>query len=126
MLGVLGAFGYVTIPLRVTGDSPRLFRRDCLRRHRAFLTGIIPTIEMFNLHFSLRDPHVSLQRHFLPGLNCPVANPWRSPFPFTIGRARRMVCIGRHETVPLLSILYLPCSPSCSPRCADLSAALIK
>jgi lipooligosaccharide transport system permease protein len=75
-----------------------------------FFTGIIPTIEMFNLPiFLFVTPMFLFSGTFFPVSNLPLwAKPLALAFPlYHLVELVRLVCMGRCETVPMLSILYL-------------------
>lgn len=110
MLGVLGAFGYVQFPYGLLAIPLAFFGGIAFGAIGLFFTGIIPTIEMFNLPiFLFVTPMFLFSGTFFPVSNLPLwAKPLALAFPlYHLVELARMVCIGRHETVPLLSIVYL-------------------
>ena len=75
-----------------------------------FFTGIIPTIEMFNLPiFLFVTPMFLFSGTFFPVSNLPLwAKPLALAFPlYHLVELARFACIGRYETIPVLSVLYL-------------------
>jgi lipooligosaccharide transport system permease protein len=75
-----------------------------------FFTGIIPTIEMFNLPiFLFVTPMFLFSGTFFPVSNLPMwAKPAAFAFPlYHLVELTRLVCLGRCETVPALSLAYL-------------------
>ena len=110
MLGVLGTFGYVQLPYGLLAIPLAFFGGIAFGAIGLFFTGIIPTIEMFNLPiFLFVTPMFLFSGTFFPVSNLPMwAKPLAFAFPlYHLVELARMVCIGRHETVPLLSIVYL-------------------
>jgi lipooligosaccharide transport system permease protein len=110
MLGVLGAFGYVQFPAGVLAIPLAFFGGIAFGAVGLFFTGIIPTIEMFNLPiFLFVTPMFLFSGTFFPVSNLPLwAKPLALAFPLHhLVELCRLVCLGRHETVPLLSVVYL-------------------
>jgi len=110
MLGVLGAFGYVQFPAGVLAIPLAFFGGIAFGAVGLFFTGIIPTIEMFNLPiFLFVTPMFLFSGTFFPVSNLPLwAKPLALAFPLHhLVELCRLVCLGRHETVPLLSLVYL-------------------
>ena len=110
MLGVLSAFGYVqypsgllVVPLAVLGGA-------AFGAIGLFFTGVIPTIEMFNLPiFLFVTPMFLFSGTFFPVSNLPMwAKPLALAFPlYHLVELTRLSCLGRCETVPWLSVVYL-------------------
>lgn len=110
MLGVLGVFGYVHFPSGLLTIPLAFFGGIAFGAIGLFFTGIIPTIEMFNLPiFLFVTPMFLFSGTFFPVSNLPLwAKPLALAFPlYHLVELARLVCMGRCETVPLLSILYL-------------------
>jgi lipooligosaccharide transport system permease protein len=110
MLGVLGVFGYVHFPSGLLAVPLAFFGGIAFGAIGLFFTGIIPTIEMFNLPiFLFVTPMFLFSGTFFPVSNLPLwAKPLALAFPlYHLVELARLVCMGRCETVPLLSILYL-------------------
>jgi lipooligosaccharide transport system permease protein len=110
MLGVLGVFGYVHFPSGLLAIPLAFFGGIAFGAIGLFFTGIIPTIEMFNLPiFLFVTPMFLFSGTFFPVSNLPLwAKPLALAFPlYHLVELTRLVCMGRCETVPLLSILYL-------------------
>lgn len=110
MLGVLGVFGYVHFPSGLLAIPLAFFGGIAFGAIGLFFTGIIPTIEMFNLPiFLFVTPMFLFSGTFFPVSNLPLwAKPLALAFPlYHLVELARLVCMGRCETVPLLSILYL-------------------
>jgi lipooligosaccharide transport system permease protein len=103
MLDVLFPYGLLVIPLAFLGGI-------AFGAVGLFFTGIIPTIEMFNLPiFLFVTPMFLFSGTFFPVSNLPVwAQPFALAFPlYHLVELARLLCLGRHETVPLLSVIYL-------------------
>jgi lipooligosaccharide transport system permease protein len=110
MLGVLGVFGYVQFPSGLLAIPLAFFGGIAFGSIGLFFTGIIPTIEMFNLPiFLFVTPMFLFSGTFFPVSNLPLwAKPLALAFPlYHLVELVRLVCMGRCETVPMLSILYL-------------------
>jgi lipooligosaccharide transport system permease protein len=110
MLGVLGVFGYVHFPSGLLAIPLAFFGGIAFGSIGLFFTGIIPTIEMFNLPiFLFVTPMFLFSGTFFPVSNLPLwAKPLALAFPlYHLVELARLVCMGRCETVPLLSLLYL-------------------
>jgi lipooligosaccharide transport system permease protein len=110
MLGVLGAFGYVQWPQGLLMIPLAFFGGIAFGAIGLFFTGIIPTIEMFNLPiFLFVTPMFLFSGTFFPVSNLPLwAQPFALAFPlYHLVQLSRMICLGLHETVPILSIIYL-------------------
>jgi lipooligosaccharide transport system permease protein len=110
MLSVLSIFGYISFPLGF-GVVPLAFLGGIVfGAIGLFFTGIIPTIEMFNLPiFLLVTPMFLFSGTFFPVSNLPL---WVKPLAFVfplyhLVELARLLCLGRHETLPLISLLYL-------------------
>jgi lipooligosaccharide transport system permease protein len=110
MMAVLGILGFIQfphglllIPLAVLGGL-------AFGAVGMFFTGITPTIDMFNLPiFLFVTPMFLFSGTFFPVSNLPMwAKPLALAFPlYHLVELTRFSCLGRHETVPLLSVLYL-------------------
>ena len=110
MLSVLSAFGYVQYPSGALMVPLAFFGGIAFGAVGLFFTGIIPTIEMFNLPiFLFVTPMFLFSGTFFPVSNLPLwAKPLALAFPlYHLVELARFACIGRYETVPSLSILYL-------------------
>jgi lipooligosaccharide transport system permease protein len=110
MLAVLGAFGYVRLPAGLLMIPLAFLGGIAFGAVGLFFTGIIPTIEMFNLPiFLFVTPMFLFSGTFFPVSNLPLwAKPAALAFPlYHMVELSRLVCLDRCETVPLLSILYL-------------------
>jgi lipooligosaccharide transport system permease protein len=110
MLGVLSAFGYIQLPSGLLVIPLAFFGGIAFGAIGLFFTGIIPTIEMFNLPiFLFVTPMFLFSGTFFPVSNLPLwAKPLALAFPlYHLVELSRLFCLGRHETLPLLSIAYL-------------------
>lgn len=110
MLGVLSAFGYVRYPSGLLVIPLAFLGGAAFGAIGLFFTGVIPTIEMFNLPiFLFVTPMFLFSGTFFPVSNLPMwAKPLALAFPlYHLVELTRFSCLGRHETVPLLSVLYL-------------------
>jgi lipooligosaccharide transport system permease protein len=110
MLGVLSAFGYIHYPSGLLVVPLAFLGGLAFGAIGLFFTGIIPTIEMFNLPiFLFVTPMFLFSGTFFPVSNLPLwAKPLALAFPlYHLVELARLFCLGRHETLPLLSIAYL-------------------
>jgi lipooligosaccharide transport system permease protein len=110
MLGVLGAFGYVRYPSGLMVIPLAFLGGVAFGAIGLFFTGVIPTIEMFNLPiFLFVTPMFLFSGTFFPVSNLPLwARPLALAFPlYHLVELARLSCLGRYETVPLLSVVYL-------------------
>jgi lipooligosaccharide transport system permease protein len=110
MLGVLSAFGYVQYPAGLLVIPLAFLGGIAFGAIGLFFTGVIPTIEMFNLPiFLFVTPMFLFSGTFFPVSNLPLwAKPLALAFPlYHLVELSRLFCLGRHETVPLLSVVYL-------------------
>jgi len=110
MLGVLSAFGYIHFPSGLLVIPLAFLGGLAFGAIGLFFTGIIPTIEMFNLPiFLFVTPMFLFSGTFFPVSNLPLwAKPLALAFPlYHLVELARLFCLGRHETLPLLSIAYL-------------------
>jgi len=110
MLGVLSAFGYVQYPSGLLVIPLAFLGGVAFGAIGLFFTGVIPTIEMFNLPiFLFVTPMFLFSGTFFPVSNLPMwAKPLALAFPlYHLVELTRLFCLGRHETVPLLSVVYL-------------------
>ena len=110
MTAVLSVFGYVSYPGGLLVIPLAFAGGIAFGAIGLFFTGIIPTIEMFNLPiFLFVTPMVLFSGTFFPVSNLPL---WVKPaalvFPlYHMVELVRLACIGRCETMPVLSIAYL-------------------
>jgi lipooligosaccharide transport system permease protein len=110
MLGVLSLFGYVALPAGLLAVPLAFLGGVAFGAIGLFFTGIIPTIEMFNLPiFLFVTPMFLFSGTFFPVSNLPMwARPAAFAFPlYHLVELTRLVCLGRCETVPALSLAYL-------------------
>lgn len=110
MLAVLAGFGYVQIPSGLLVVPLAFVGGVAFGAVGLFFTGVIPTIEMFNLPiFLFLTPMFLFSGTFFPVSNLPIwAKPLALAFPlYHMVELSRFACIGRYETVPLLSLVYL-------------------
>jgi lipooligosaccharide transport system permease protein len=110
MLGVLSAFGTIHFPSGLLVVPLAFLGGLAFGAIGLFFTGIIPTIEMFNLPiFLFVTPMFLFSGTFFPVSNLPLwAKPLALAFPlYHLVELARLFCLGRHETLPLLSIAYL-------------------
>jgi lipooligosaccharide transport system permease protein len=110
MLIVLGLFGYIQFPLGLLVLPLAFLGGMAFGAIGLFFTGIIPTIEMFNLPiFLFVTPMFLFGGTFFPISQLPLwAKPLALAFPlYHLVELTRLFCLNRHETVPLLSAAYL-------------------
>jgi lipooligosaccharide transport system permease protein len=110
MLGVLSAFGYVQHPSGLLVIPLAFLGGVAFGAIGLFFTGVIPTIEMFNLPiFLFVTPMFLFSGTFFPVSNLPIwAKPLALAFPlYHLVELARLSCLGRCETVPWLSVVYL-------------------
>jgi lipooligosaccharide transport system permease protein len=110
MLAVLFGFGYVQMPSGLAMIPLAFIGGIAFGAVGLFFTGVIPTIEMFNLPiFLFVTPMFLFSGTFFPVSNLPLwAKPAALAFPlYHLVELARLACLGRFETVPLLSVLYL-------------------
>jgi lipooligosaccharide transport system permease protein len=110
MLGVLGVFGFVHFPMGLLMVPLAFIGGLAFGAVGLFFTGIVPTIEMYNLPvFLFVTPMFLFSGTFFPVSNLPLwAKPLALAFPlYHLVELSRLVCLGHYETVPALSILYL-------------------
>ncbi|MGE5256194.1 MAG: ABC transporter permease [Hyphomicrobiales bacterium] len=110
MMGVLSAFGYVQYPSGLLVIPLAFLGGVAFGAIGLFFTGVIPTIEMFNLPiFLFVTPMFLFSGTFFPISNLPLwAKPLALAFPlYHLVELSRLACLRRYETVPLLSIAYL-------------------
>jgi lipooligosaccharide transport system permease protein len=110
MLAVLSLFGYVAFPAGLLAVPLAFLGGVAFGAIGLFFTGIIPTIEMFNLPiFLFVTPMFLFSGTFFPVSNLPMwAKPAAFAFPlYHLVELTRLVCLGRCETVPALSLAYL-------------------
>jgi len=110
MLLVLGVLGYVRFPLGLLLIPTALLGGLAFGAVGMFFTGIVPTIDMFNLPiFLFVTPMFLFSGTFFPVSNLPL---WVQPvalvFPlYHLTELARCFSLGARETPPVLSILYL-------------------
>jgi lipooligosaccharide transport system permease protein len=110
MLLVLGVLGYVRFPLGLLLIPVALLGGLAFGAVGMFFTGIVPTIDMFNLPiFLFVTPMFLFSGTFFPISNLPL---WVQPvalvFPlYHLTELARCFSLGARETPPVLSILYL-------------------
>jgi lipooligosaccharide transport system permease protein len=110
MLLVLGVLGYVRFPLGLLLIPMALLGGLAFGAVGMFFTGIVPTIDMFNLPiFLFVTPMFLFSGTFFPVSNLPM---WVQPvalvFPlYHLTELARCFSLGVRETPPVLSIFYL-------------------
>jgi lipooligosaccharide transport system permease protein len=110
MLIVLGLMGFVQIPIGLLLIPLAFFGGLAFGAIGMFFTGIIPTIDMFNLPiFLFITPMFLFSGTFFPVSNLPV---WMQPFAiafplYHLAELARRFSIGTSETPPIISIGYL-------------------
>jgi lipooligosaccharide transport system permease protein len=110
MLLVLGVLGYVRFPLGLLLIPMALLGGLAFGAVGMFFTGIVPTIDMFNLPiFLFVTPMFLFSGTFFPVSNLPLwAQPVALVFPlYHLTELARCFSLGACETPPVLSILYL-------------------
>jgi lipooligosaccharide transport system permease protein len=110
MLAVLGAFGYVAFPMGLLMIPAAFLGGLAFAGVGMVFTGIVPTIDLFNLPmFLFITPMFLFSGTFFPITNLPEwARPLAAAVPLHhIVELARMLCIGVHETGPLASLGYL-------------------
>lgn len=110
MLLVLGVLGYVRLPLGLLLIPMALLGGLAFGAVGMFFTGILPTIDMFNLPiFLFVTPMFLFSGTFFPVSNLPAwAQPAALAFPlYHLTELARCFSLGAYETPPVLSILYL-------------------
>jgi lipooligosaccharide transport system permease protein len=110
MLLVLGVLGYVRFPLGLLLIPVALLGGLAFGAVGMFFTGIVPTIDMFNLPiFLFVTPMFLFSGTFFPVSNLPLwAQPVALVFPlYHLTELARCFSLGARETPPVLSILYL-------------------
>ena len=110
MLLVLGVLGYVRFPLGLLLIPTALLGGLAFGAVGMFFTGIVPTIDMFNLPiFLFVTPMFLFSGTFFPVSNLPSwAQPVALVFPlYHLTELVRCFSLGARETPPVLSILYL-------------------
>lgn len=111
MLLVLGSFGFVALPQGLFILPIAFVGGLAFGAAGMFFTGIIPTIEMFNLPiFLFISPMFLFSGTFFPVSNLPVwARPLALVFPLHhLVELFRRFCTGAHETATWISLVYLP------------------
>ncbi len=110
MLLVLGVLGYVRFPLGLLLIPMALLGGLAFGAIGMFFTGILPTIDMFNLPiFLFVTPMFLFSGTFFPVSNLPAwAQPAALAFPlYHLTELARCFSLGAYETPPVLSICYL-------------------
>jgi lipooligosaccharide transport system permease protein len=110
MLLVLGVLGYVRFPLGLLLIPVALLGGLAFGAVGMFFTGIVPTIDMFNLPiFLFVTPMFLFSGTFFPVSNLPLwAQPVALVFPlYHLTELARCFSLGAREIPPVLSILYL-------------------
>jgi lipooligosaccharide transport system permease protein len=110
MLIVLGLMGFVQFPIGLLLIPLAFFGGLAFGAIGMFFTGIIPTIEMFNLPiFLFITPMFLFSGTFFPVSNLPVwAQPVALAFPlYHLAELARWFSIGTNEISPIISIGYL-------------------
>jgi len=110
MLGVLGAFGYVQLPYGLLVVPLAFVGGIAFGAVGLFFTGIIPSIEMFNLPiFLFVTPMFLFSGTFFPVSNLPVwAKPFALAFPlYHLVELTRFFCIGAMESNAAFNLIYL-------------------
>jgi len=110
MLGVLSLFGLLLWPQALLVIPLAFLGGIAFGAIGLFFTGIVPTIEMFNLPiFLFVTPMFLFSGTFFPVSNLPLwAKPLALSFPlYHLVELCRLVCLGRSETVAFLSLGYL-------------------
>lgn len=110
MLVVLGIFGFIAFPSGLLIIPLAFLGGIAFGAIGLFFTGIVPSIDMFNLPiFLLMTPLFLLSGTFFPVSSLP---PWAQKvslfFPlYHVVEPTRLLALGRTEAVPLFSIGYL-------------------
>jgi lipooligosaccharide transport system permease protein len=111
MLIVLGGFGFVALPQGFLILPLAFLGGLAFGSAGMFFTGIIPTIDMFNLPiFLFITPMFLFSGTFFPVSNLPA---WAQPFAMAFPLHHqvelfRTFCTGAHETPTWISLAYLP------------------
>lgn len=111
MLLVLGIFGFVALPQGFLILPLAFLGGLAFASAGMFFTGIIPTIEMFNLPiFLFISPMFLFSGTFFPVSNLPAwARPFAMAFPLHhLVELFRSLCTGTHETPTWISLVFLP------------------
>ena len=112
MLAVLGVLGYVALPSGLLLIPVALIGGLAFGAIGMFFTGVIPTIDMFNLPiFLFITPMFLFSGTFFPISNLPGwAQPAALAFPlYHLAELARRFSIGTSETAPIISLAYLVC-----------------
>lgn len=110
MMVVLGVFGFVDFPSGLAVIPLAFFGGLAFASVGMFFTGIIPTIDMFNLPvFLFITPMFLFSGTFFPVSNLPAwAQPVALGFPLHhLVELFRRFCIGNYETPSWISVVYL-------------------
>lgn len=110
MLAVLGAAGYVKLPLGLLIIPVAFLGGLAFGAIGLFFTGLTPTIDMFNLPiFLFITPMFLFSGTFFPISNLPL---WAQPFALVLPmhhlvELTRLFSLGFHETGIVLSLVYM-------------------
>ena len=110
MMTVLGLLGFVALPSGLLLIPVALIGGLAFGAIGMFFTGVIPTIDMFNLPiFLFITPMFLFSGTFFPISNLPAwAQPAALAFPlYHLAELSRRISIGTSETAPIISITYL-------------------
>jgi lipooligosaccharide transport system permease protein len=110
MLVVLGLLGFVALPSGLLLIPVALLGGLAFGAIGMFFTGVIPTIDMFNLPiFLFITPMFLFSGTFFPISNLPAwAQPAALAFPlYHLAELCRRLSIGTSETAPMINMLYL-------------------
>jgi lipooligosaccharide transport system permease protein len=111
MLMVLGGFGFVALPQGLLILPLAFMGGLAFGAAGMFFTGLVPTIDMFNLPiFLFITPMFLFSGTFFPVSNLPTwAQPFAMAFPLHhLVELFRTFCAGAHETPTWISLVYLP------------------
>ena len=110
MLAVVSLFGLIAYPSGLLMIPLAFIGGLAIGSIGMYFTGLVKTIELFNLPvFLFITPMFLFSGTFFPVSNLPV---WAKPFALALPlyhlvELARLLCLGRHETMPLLSVIYL-------------------
>ena len=109
-VAVLGAFGYVAFPMGLLMIPAAFLGGLAFAGVGMVFTGIVPTIDLFNLPmFLFITPMFLFSGTFFPITNLPE---WARPLAVAVPlhhivELARKLCIGVHETNAAASLIYL-------------------
>lgn len=112
IMTVLGIFGFVSLPFAYLLTPVAFLGGLAFGALGLFITGIVPSIEMFNLPFFLFvTPMFLFSGTFFPISNLPGwVTPVARALPLhNLVELTRFFCIRHHETPLLFSLIYLFC-----------------